>query len=486
MAMRCCSASRPGDDATSHERAYLFLFFVSLLASWILRDRVAVTSSVAPSLRGCGESKSASCDHEVVTRVSLGTAMFFLTLAALMWNSPDTSSWRYTNVHRGSWAVKVPAWIGSIVLAFVTPERLAAGYFQAARVGGAAFLLVQIIVLLGTAYETNERWLARATRAARTTRPERRGQNDEDDDDDDDGEDDDVYASRAFRARFFLIGGALSFYAFAAACLAAAFSRFVFNHEDASRGAVCGFNAAVLSTVTVVIASTTALSLRKDSKAGLFTSGAAAAYAAYQALAALFSLPPEARCAAASSEARRGDRESLEIVALVLALAALAASVARAGSSHDAFGLPEMMPRRDDEKKRTKKSAQKKKTQRGVVTARAVAAAPRVSAPAPSPEGFGLRDVSLSDDDDDDEGAEERGSAAHPAAATYFHLVFASAAMYAAMALVGWQRAEAEVSANALDRGWGSVWVKIGAAMLGGALYAWTIIAPIAFPNREF
>jgi hypothetical protein len=30
------------------------------------------------------------------------------------------------------------------------------------------------------------------------------------------------------------------------------------------------------------------------------------------------------------------------------------------------------------------------------------------------------------------------------------------------------------------------VWVKIGAATLGGALYAWTIIAPIAFPNREF
>merc|ERR1712216_1061736 len=51
MAMPCCSASRPGDDAASHKRAYLFLFFVSLLASWILRDRVAVTSSVVPGLR---------------------------------------------------------------------------------------------------------------------------------------------------------------------------------------------------------------------------------------------------------------------------------------------------------------------------------------------------------------------------------------------------------------------------------------------------
>lgn len=163
MAMPCCSASRPGDDAASHKRAYLFLFFVSLLASWILRDRVAVTSSVVPGLRGCGESKSASCDHEVVTRVSLGTAMFFLTLAVLMWDSPDTSSWRHARVHRGSWAVKVPAWIGSIVLAFFAPDALKDAYFQVARVGGAAFLLVQIIVLLGTVYETNERWLAAAT-----------------------------------------------------------------------------------------------------------------------------------------------------------------------------------------------------------------------------------------------------------------------------------------------------------------------------------
>ena len=444
MAMPCCSASRPGDDATLYKHVYLLLFFVSLLASWILRDfDVAVTSSVMPGLRGCGEKKRASCDHEVVTRVSLGTAMFFLTLAALMWNSPDPSSWRHARVHRGSWAVKVPAWAGSIVVAFALPDPVGQAYFQVARVGGAAFLLVQIIVLLGIVYETNERWLARATR-------------------DDDG------ASRASRARACLIGGALSAYAFATACLAVAFSRFAFDREDSS---ACAFNAAILSLVTIVIVATTALSLRKDTKAGLLTSGCVAAFAAYQALSALFSLPAEARCASAA--AARSGRESLEIVALVLALAVLAASVSRAGSSHDAFGLPEMIPRRRGKK-------QKDADARGVVTARQSAG----PAGDPSPEGFGLRDVSVSDDENpsSDDGTRET----HPAAATYFHLVFASAAMYAAMALVGWQRAPQEVEQNALDRGWGSVWVKISTAAVGSALYAWTILAPIAFPNREF
>ena len=467
--MPCCSASRPGDDATSHERAYLFLFFVSLLASWILRDfDVAVTSSVTPGLRGCVESKRASCDHEVVTRVSLGTAMFFLTLAALMWDSPDTSSWRHARVHRGSWAVKVPAWAGSIVAAFfLAPPWLAAAYFQAARVGGAAFLLVQIVVLLGTTYQTNERWLARATREVGDGEDVLNG------DDGDDGDDDaSRRASRASvqtRARACLLGGALSAYAFAIVCLAVAFSRFARDREDSS---VCAFNATTLSLVTIVIAATTALSLRKDANAGLFTSGCAAAFAAYQALSALFSLPPEARCA--SSAGPRSDTpRSLEVVALVLALAALAASVSRAGSSHDAFGLPEMIPRRHGKK-------QKDADARGVVTARQSAG----PAGDPSPEGFGLHDVSVSDDENpsSDDGTRET----HPAAATYFHLVFASAAMYAAMALVGWQRAPQEVEQNALDRGWGSVWVKISTAAVGSALYAWTILAPIAFPNREF
>ena len=54
------------------------------------------------------------------------------------------------------------------------------------------------------------------------------------------------------------------------------------------------------------------------------------------------------------------------------------------------------------------------------------------------------------------------------------------------MALVGLQRVLNDVERNALDVGWGSVWVKIGAAAVAGALYAWTLIAPVVFPNREF
>ncbi len=37
-----------------------------------------------------------------------------------------------------------------------------------------------------------------------------------------------------------------------------------------------------------------------------------------------------------------------------------------------------------------------------------------------------------------------------------------------------------------LDVGWASVWVKTGALWLTGALYAWTLLAPAMFPDRDF
>jgi hypothetical protein len=276
-----------------------------------------------------------------------------------------------------------------------------------------------------------------------------------------------------------LLGATTLAYAFAAACLAYAFRRFVFVFDFDE----CAFNAATLVTVMIVVAVTTLISLRKEIKAGLFTSGAVAAYVAYQSLSALQSLPSDAKCAAKTSTGFGpfGNREAFEIVALVLALAALAASVARAGTSHDAFGLPTMVPGTAERASSGKENS----SDENKVTARR-AAQKRVPV-APSPEGFGLRDVSLSDDEEETvEDSHTESTTINPAAATYFHLVFASASMYAAMALVGWQRDLNDVERNALDVGWGSVWVKFGAAAVAGALYAWTLIAPIVFPNREF
>jgi hypothetical protein len=441
MAMLCCYASPPSGITKWHKHVYLFGFFGTLLASWILRDRVDVTSSLMPGLKHCGEPGHAGCDHEVVTRVSLGTALFFITLAVVMWDSPDQEGWRHAQVHRGStasWLVKLSSWIGSILLAFAIPggSRVTDAYFETARVGAAAFLLVQLVVLLGAVYETNDRWLAKAMGLAET----------------------DSNASEARKYQAFLVAASVGLYSVAALFVAYAATKYV-------RG--CSENAvpvAVIVVSLVCILITTLVSLRKDVRAGVFTSGAVAAYLAYQATSALVSLPADAKCADGIGN------EALEIFGLVLALLALAVSVRRAGDSHATFVLD---------------------GRRGRVSASAAAAGAPATAKSAGEsvgtldDGFGLRDARPSADEA--KGTPCSPPTEHPAAATYFHSVFAMAAMYGAMAMVGWKKTEeGDVSANALNQGWGSFGVKIGAAILGALAYLWTLVVPLWFPNRAF
>ncbi|KAG5240961.1 hypothetical protein OIU76_014478 [Salix suchowensis] len=67
---------------------------------------------------------------------------------------------------------------------------------------------------------------------------------------------------------------------------------------------------------------------------------------------------------------------------------------------------------------------------------------------------------------------------------TFFHLIFALASMYSAMLLSGWT--DISESSSLIDVGWTSVWVRICTEWITGLLYAWTLLAPLFFPDREF
>ncbi|CAN6287702.1 unnamed protein product [Urochloa humidicola] len=68
---------------------------------------------------------------------------------------------------------------------------------------------------------------------------------------------------------------------------------------------------------------------------------------------------------------------------------------------------------------------------------------------------------------------------------TFFHLIFALASMYSAMLLTGWTSATSEKS-ELMDVGWTTVWVRICTEWVTAALYIWTLIAPLLFPDRDF
>lgn len=67
----------------------------------------------------------------------------------------------------------------------------------------------------------------------------------------------------------------------------------------------------------------------------------------------------------------------------------------------------------------------------------------------------------------------------------FFHLIFSLASMYSAMLLIGWTTSVGE-SSKIVDVGWPSVWVRIITSWATAALYMWSLVAPILFPDREF
>lgn len=87
----------------------------------------------------------------------------------------------------------------------------------------------------------------------------------------------------------------------------------------------------------------------------------------------------------------------------------------------------------------------------------------------------------------DKAGEEEEKEKAKPVTYSYsfFHIIFSLASMYSAMLLTGWSTSVGE-SGKLVDVGWPSVWVRIVTGWATAALYMWSLIAPVLFPDREF
>ena len=99
----------------------------------------------------------------MVTRISLENGLFFGALMLAMLNVRDPEGFRARTVHRGAWWAKIPLWVLLHIVSFFLPADVPETYFEIARAGACVFLLIQLVVLLGSLYEINDRWLGMAT-----------------------------------------------------------------------------------------------------------------------------------------------------------------------------------------------------------------------------------------------------------------------------------------------------------------------------------
>ncbi|ETE65034.1 Serine incorporator 2, partial [Ophiophagus hannah] len=67
---------------------------------------------------------------------------------------------------------------------------------------------------------------------------------------------------------------------------------------------------------------------------------------------------------------------------------------------------------------------------------------------------------------------------------TFFHICLFLASLYIMMTLTNWYRPNE--TRQELTSPWTAVWVKISSSWVGLLLYLWTLIAPLALPDRDF
>lgn len=67
---------------------------------------------------------------------------------------------------------------------------------------------------------------------------------------------------------------------------------------------------------------------------------------------------------------------------------------------------------------------------------------------------------------------------------SFFHVMFGLATLYVMMTLTNWYSPNSTL--KTLNANEASMWVKVISSWLCLALYAWTLVAPILLPNREF
>lgn len=67
---------------------------------------------------------------------------------------------------------------------------------------------------------------------------------------------------------------------------------------------------------------------------------------------------------------------------------------------------------------------------------------------------------------------------------SFFHLMFAFATLYVMMTLTNWYMPNS--SLETLNSNSASMWVKMCSTWVCLGLYMWTLVAPIALPDRQF
>jgi hypothetical protein len=303
-----------------------------------------------------------------------------------------------------------------------------------ARLCSGVFLVVQMVILLDFAYAWNESWVARESRR---------------------------WLAALLGATAGCYGGAL------------ALTGLSYRWFKPVGAGDCSLNVFLVTLSLLLGVCYSAAALHPSVTHGsLLCSACIFLYNAYLTLSALSSEPPGYACNGHRAPVGTGAGTAGAASGMVFALLSVAYSAARAGSS-GAFTLRQ---EGDSDSEGDDGEAQ------------GAAAARGHEYQAPLLDAAAGDECGASDEEDRPRTAAlKRRRAVRPVAYNYsfFHAIFALASCYTAMLLTDWGSGQGSTK-DQIGVGWASVWVKVVSSWLTAALYAWSLAAPLIFPERAF
>ncbi|CAG8498473.1 10678_t:CDS:2 [Paraglomus occultum] len=460
-------------------------------ASWITSTIVSCFSAAACTL-AC---KSCNCNNSIATRV--GFAIIFLLNSMLAWfmlsdwaikqlekmtydylhlNCPEGTCYGVLAVHRicfalslfhfilglsvigvhntrdkrasiqnGWWGPKILLWITFVVVCFFIPNEFFMfwGNYMAI-IGATLFILFGLVLLVDCAYTWNERCLERWA-------------------DSDDN-----------KWKYILIGSTLTLYIGALILTILMYKYFA--------GSQCHMNQFFITFNLILCCLVTFLSIHptvqeQNSQSGLSQSSMVVIYSTYLIVSAVVNEPDDNLCNPLIRS--RGTQTATMITGALFTFLAIAYSTSRAATQGKA-----LITKSDYHPLNTATAVP-------LVTNIPNGSSPssgRSDALLAAVESGAIPHSALDDDDDDDDSYDNRDDERNGVAYSYafFHVVFAIAAMYVAMLLTNWNTISTSNSDELviIGQSYTAVWVKTVSSWVCLLIYAWTLVAPVIFPER--
>lgn len=463
---------------------HVLIFGVTALGAWLcgmylpaeVLERAGIFGACAAAERGAYDVRACFVSLFVV-RAMAALAVWYGVLALLTVHVREPTDWR-VRIYAELWGPKVLALVALVAVAFVLPNDVFVGYSWLALVGAAAFVLVQIVVLIDFACEWAAAWVAHMEDEA------------------------DEYAdgcgAAGCRNGYFvtLLATSAAMFAGALAIVVALYCLFTRAHVPGgcSGGALNAFLITVQLVLSVVCAVCAVLPAVKERTpdSGLLQASFVALYTAYLLLSALLSEPNSwkdgcNRWYTDTPGSTGGDSTSgtafpwyrgtsagervTAVLGAVITVVAVCYSTFRTSASTDKLVI-------DD----------------GIGSNRTSVVATVVDGDDESSSSSSSSDKDKNQDSGNSGSSGNKGGAQRvPFSFALFHTAFMLGAMYVQQLLTNWEtlsahdaQSSAAAPAVTVDSGAGSVWAKIVSSWLVFALYLWSLFAPLLFPDRDF